>query len=95
MPAETVDPPDDVDPPTYTWDAPICERCWIDREAVWDENADQDLLIGLRLPVRLMEPELEVCSFCGLPTFIGVYVRADPATVPYPKQVESDNDVGS
>lgn len=57
------------------WDnVPICERCWIEREAVWDEN-DSDVMVGLRLPVRLIEPDLEVCHFCGHPTFIGVFVR--------------------
>jgi hypothetical protein len=66
------------------WNQPCCERCWIEREGIWDEQGDDDVLIGLRLPVRLVDIELEQCSYCGKPTFIGVYVRADPKTVPYP-----------
>lgn len=58
-------------------DAPVCERCWIDREATWDEQGDLEMLVGLRLPVRLLEPELERCHFCGAPTFIGVYQRVE------------------
>jgi hypothetical protein len=76
--------------PKLSWTQPVCERCWIEREAVWDET-DTEVLVGLRLPVRTMEPELERCSFCGLPTFIGVFVRADPTKVPYPAE-KSDAD---
>jgi len=54
---------------------PVCEACWIHREATWDEN-DSDVLIGLRLPVRVVDLELEQCGFCGKPTFIGIFQRA-------------------
>lgn len=61
-----------------SWDnAPICEACWIKREGVWDEQGDDDVLIGLRLPVRLVDAELETCHWCRQPTFIGVYVRTE------------------
>lgn len=72
-----------------SWNCPCCEACWIEREAVWDENHD-DVFVGLRLPVRLLEPDLERCAFCGNPTFIGVYVRQDPTTVPYPAKEHPD-----
>lgn len=29
--------------------------------------------------------DLETCAFCGEPTRSGFYVRADPATVPFPR----------
>ena len=44
--------------------APICERCWIERNSEWE-------------PVRLTEPEIEMCNFCGSPTIFGAYVRAE------------------
>jgi hypothetical protein len=62
-----------------TWtDAPMCERCWIDREGEWkpiDDVADQ--LVAIRMPHRLVEPTLERCGFCGAPTISGIYQRAD------------------
>lgn len=73
-----------------SWDCPCCEACWLVREGVWDEQGDYDVLIGLRLPVRLVDAVLEQCAWCGKPTFIGVFVRADPATVPYPAVKEPE-----
>jgi hypothetical protein len=32
------------------------------------------------------EAELEICSYCGAPTIVGIYTRADPATVAYPRE---------
>jgi hypothetical protein len=40
---------------------PICEACW-------NRLAGQD-------PVRLREPEIETCSYCGEETRSGIYVR--------------------
>ena len=76
---------------SWSWTQPCCERCWIERHAVWDE-AEMDLLIGLRLPVQVIEPDLVQCAFCGSPTFIGVFVRADPASVPYPALKEDEDE---
>lgn len=64
------------------WNQVICGPCWTVR------NPD-------RVPVRLRhaEPQSETgerCSFCGLPTNSGIYVRADPATVPFPQPDEDD-----
>jgi hypothetical protein len=63
--------------------SPVCEACWVAREATWDENPDMDILIGLRLPVRIIEPELEQCGICGAPTFIGVYQRLPRSEAPH------------
>ena len=30
--------------------------------------------------------EVEKCSFCGEFTIVGIYVRQDPKTVPYPAE---------
>jgi hypothetical protein len=37
-----------------------------------------------REPVRLREPEREVCVFCGQTTEDGIYVRVDPSTAEHP-----------
>lgn len=69
------------------WNQPICERDWIAQNAVWDPasgSRDSERLVSVNMPVRLREPELERCSWCGRPTIFGVYVRADPASVLFP-----------
>lgn len=68
------------------WNQPICEACWIDQRAVWvfDLNIGAERLTAVTMPVRLLEPEIERCAWCGAPTIFGAYVRTDPTTVPYP-----------
>lgn len=64
---------------------PCCEACWIQREGEWvpygrtDDGAPLEQLTSLRKPVRMVDPPLEQCGFCGKPTFIGIYVRAQVA----------------
>jgi hypothetical protein len=57
------------------WTHACCEACWFKRQGTFNE---QGHLIELRHPVRILEPELEVCCFCGQATIFGVYVRAEP-----------------
>lgn len=47
------------------WTHPICSACWEQREPN-------------REPVRLREPEVERCCFCGKVHASGIYVREDP-----------------
>jgi hypothetical protein len=58
----------------------ICEADWINRSAKWDGNR----LTSLQMPVRLADPEIEQCAWCGEPTILGAYVRVETATVPHP-----------
>ena len=71
---------------------PVCEVCWIAREATWDEQGELEVLIGLRIPVRIVEIDtLETCGFCGQPTFIGIYQRVAKSQAPFyaePREVE-------
>ena len=64
-------------PHRLSWQAPCCERCWI---------TDVGARPGgeIEVPVRLTEPDIETCAFCGNLTIFGVYVRRDPTTLPYP-----------
>lgn len=69
-----------------TWTQPICEMCWVQRcidegKAYWE---DGDLYV--KQAVRLREPHDEVCAWCGEHTLYGAYVRADPKSVPYPRE---------
>ena len=46
-----------------------------------------------RVPVTVLHAEpvsesSDRCSWCGLPTNSGIYVRADPRTVPFPQPDE-------
>jgi hypothetical protein len=69
-----------------SWDNPICERCWIEAEGIWiaDALSAREALSSVRLPVRVKEPVIERCSWCGDPTIFGVYKRADPRALPFP-----------
>lgn len=62
---------------------PLCTFCWL-------EAPESDR--GVRSPhvLRgLSEAELqERCCQCGTGTVPGIWVRRDPATVPYPAEVE-------
>jgi hypothetical protein len=55
------------------WTQPQCAACWIER------HPD-------RQPVRVVEAKAERCAFCGRITRAGIYVRVNPASVPYPRE---------
>lgn len=77
-------------PPKPSWNQPCCEVCWFEIRGVWVMailgGRHEEYLASVTMPTRILEPELEKCAFCGAPTIFGVYIRQDPATVPYPKQ---------
>lgn len=57
------------------WTQPQCWRCWN------AANPDHE-------PIRVMpdsSDDAERCCYCGEPTTAGIYVRADPAIVPFPR----------
>lgn len=43
-----------------------------------------------RIPVRITTYPEERCAWCGQPTTSGIYVRADPRLLIYPKADEAD-----
>lgn len=59
------------------WTQPKCEECW------HLEKPD-------RIPVRITTYPEERCAWCGQPTTSGIYVRADPRLLIYPKADEAD-----
>lgn len=71
-----------------SWSQPQCEACWIHLNATEGPQGIE----GVRRPtVLLMEhTQLEMCAWCGHPTIMGIYVRVDPSTVPYPRTEEDD-----
>lgn len=76
-----------------SWDQPCCESCWFELEGQWDG----DRLVSVRRPVhsplrRLGLGEVVRCAWCGAPTFAGIYVRADPATLPFPASTPPERD---
>jgi hypothetical protein len=52
---------------------PMCDGCW---RAINPGH----------IPGRADEPTYEMCAWCYQPTHSGIYVRAHPNTVPYPKR---------
>lgn len=69
-----------------TWTQPICEKCWVEQEAKWEGER----LVEIRTPHKVIGPDMEQCAWCGQPTIVGIYKRADPETVPYPRVVAND-----
>lgn len=73
-----------------TWNQPQCTDCWVGANST--PAADDDGGLMIRQPVRVNDEwadALRVCSFCGRVTASGIFVRADPRSVPYPA---SDDD---
>ena len=64
------------------WTQPMCPTCWRQRHQE-------------RPPVSALDSDVQTCAFCGKPTSAGIFVRADPRTVPFPAQsdIMSDFDV--
>lgn len=62
----------------YSLTQPACFPCFNERYPGGPE------------PVKLLEPEDEICCFCGAPTVSGIYDRVDPSTVPFPTNTKSD-----
>ena len=63
------------------WNQPVCEGCWI-RKHTKVVAGQRDLT---RVPVRVSDAPVERCCYCGGMTFVGIYVRIDPETVPFPR----------
>lgn len=56
-----------------SWTQAICWTCWTERHP--DREA-----------IRVVNGDPETCSYCGNETTSGIYVRDDPAGVPFPRQ---------
>lgn len=55
-----------------TWTQPLCMSCWL--------RADS------RHPARVPGDHSRICCRCGAATSAGIYIRIDPASVPYPSE---------
>ena len=60
-----------------SWTQPMCEDCWNRRNPT-------------RRASRLADGPLERCAWCDVRTTSGIYVRANPASVPYPKDTREE-----
>lgn len=58
-----------------TWTQPICDTCWHLEPTRAHEQ-----------PHRVTPPQVERCCLCGRDTLSGIYVRYNPAAVPYPTE---------
>lgn len=58
---------------------PICGECWINDALTKPERClfDGDVPVGVLLPVRVINTQLESCGFCFSPTKLGAYMRVD------------------
>lgn len=59
----------------YSFTQPCCGACFLD-------------FAPGRRPTRVLGAESERCCHCGMHTDEGIYIRVDPATVPYPTRTK-------
>lgn len=77
------------------WSQPICEACWIQENGEWEfygvteTGALQTVLKHVRMPVLKMSRSLEICCMCGEITIMGIWIRRNPDTVPFPDTSEA------
>jgi hypothetical protein len=62
-----------------SWTQAICRGCWNER------NPDRQVTNAPTIYVG------DVCCYCGEEATTGIYVRADPTTVPYPDGTPSED----
>ncbi len=62
-----------------TWTHPQCEACWVVREL----HIDQAGHMSCRRPTRVVDPDAEVCCYCGKVTIVGIYRRSSPEDAPF------------
>jgi hypothetical protein len=75
---ETVDAEElEEEPEQYSWTQPMCRECW-----------DKHALLKFDWAGMPEEGPPETCAWCGLDTRSGIYVRQDPAGVPFPRKEE-------
>ena len=67
-----------------SWNQPQCERCWVVEHSTADPRGGFIVSQPVRVTKGSGDPER--CAWCGLPTWVGIWVRADPSSVPYPSQ---------
>lgn len=65
----------------------VCETCWLIDHSRWEpESMSEDgnvlmKLIGVDVPHKINNGEVEVCCMCGSLTISGIYEFKDPAQV--------------
>lgn len=62
------------------WTQPCCDACWGHYFEARGQNHQ---------PITVTHPEREQCAWCGEDTHSGIYVRADPNSVPYPASYDN------
>ena len=59
---------------------PICERCWISENSVWEpESVDEEggittRLVSITIPIKLVPGSANDCYICDKITVVGIYV---------------------
>ena len=61
---------------------PICERCWIDENSLWEaDSVDVNgniitRLISVTVPIELSPGAVSDCYVCGRLTVVGIYISS-------------------
>lgn len=78
----------------YSWTQPICTDCWVQDNSVMEPDGGG---LAVREPVRIKEQDgdtfadhLEECCKCTRYTTSRIFVRVNPAAIPYPSRTKDD-----
>lgn len=76
-----------------SWNQPMCERCWINKNTTVHDDGSETI----RRPFLMVGEHVtaEQCAWCGNQTIVGMFVREDPATLPYPTLEQAENKPGT
>jgi len=80
---------------------PICERCWIDENSVWEPDSVDERgniitrLVSVNVPIQLSPGAVNECITCGRVTVVGIYVPIDEIEEFEDPGTQEDYDQGS
>lgn len=59
----------------FSWSQPCCQECW-------------EKMRGDMTPCKVKDPPKETCVYCNRLTDLGIYIRIDPSTAPFPTRIK-------
>ena len=80
---------------------PICERCWIEENSVWEPDSVDERgniitrLVSVNVPIQLSPGAVNECMTCGRVTVVGIYVLIDEIEEYEDPGTQEDYDQGS
>jgi len=80
---------------------PLCEKCWIDENSIWEPDSVDERgniltrLVSVQVPIQLSPGSVNECFTCGRVTVVGIYVSIDEIEEFDDPGTQEDYDQGS